>query len=841
MTRWARLFLLLTILLAALGVLSPGGSAFAASGTGDGTISVTLATPAGIPASVALSAASRYVAAKPAGGTSTTVPLSVAAGAYKVQADPMTIDGQFYVPTSSRPEVPVQAGQTATLNVTYTLDTSARDFHASAVDQTSITLTWTAQPQFRMVVRRTATYAPAKAPDQGIDVPVVGGSAVDSGLQPGTQYTYGLFAQYQAKWVGPMALRVGTASTAKTAAAYVASPQTQILKNSDVLVATTTGTGVRVVLARGLPTPVVGAAVVLPISASLPGGFLGVVSGVSPDGQTLDLVSGGITDAFDYYDISMPDIQGSAPLPLKPAALAATAQATTSPPANGPIAPADRQPLADTSAASSPSSLNPQTAMLAKSAAALAPSTAPSCDLGGSGTGSISFAPSISLAGSHFTGTISKYQILGKNVPIGATLDMSIVATVTGTARVTTSGNLSCNAPLPSVLVPIPQAAPVPLSFYFSPTAQFTVGGSVDMSYLGLTATAGVHVAGHFGLTDGATFSGNPILSAVPTTPTTVKNGTVGLKVGGQIIIGPGAGTPKAGVIAGVGGEFNPIDANFGFVFPQNDPRFNTCLKASAAFTRSLYLVAKAWVGNWDITKSITLDALQGSTDYPGSPWYYPSGCKDAVSPSGTVLGGGVTKINDTVTGGQNQLGYLPGLVPGKTTWVLSTGNVGDVVGVPSKFASTDLGGSGDADLTALAGRPTYDAVGYTVTLVPTASTLHIRYAFASEEYPEYVGSAYNDVMAVYVNGVNCATVPGTTTPVSINTVNMNLNSQYYVDNTTGAAGYSTSMDGLTVPLECKVPVQIGQPVTVKIAIADASDQIYDSAVALLDQGIWAD
>jgi hypothetical protein len=95
--------------------------------------------------------------------------------------------------------------------------------------------------------------------------------------------------------------------------------------------------------------------------------------------------------------------------------------------------------------------------------------------------------------------------------------------------------------------------------------------------------------------------------------------------------------------------------------------------------------------------------------------------------------------------------------------------------------------------------------------------------------------------MAVRVNGKNCATVPGSTDPVSVNTINDKTNSAYYVDNSTGAAGYSTSMDGLTIPLTCSVPVTFGQPVTVQIAVADTSDDAYDSAVALLDGGIWPD
>jgi hypothetical protein len=32
-----------------------------------------------------------------------------------------------------------------------------------------------------------------------------------------------------------------------------------------------------------------------------------------------------------------------------------------------------------------------------------------------------------------------------------------------------------------------------------------------------------------------------------------------------------------------------------------------------------------------------------------------------------------------------------------------------------------------------------------------------------------------------------------------------------------------------------------GVPATVRIVVADATDSIYDSAVALLDQGIWSE
>lgn len=54
-------------------------------------------------------------------------------------------------------------------------------------------------------------------------------------------------------------------------------------------------------------------------------------------------------------------------------------------------------------------------------------------------------------------------------------------------------------------------------------------------------------------------------------------------------------------------------------------------------------------------------------------------------------------------------------------------------------------------------------------------------------------------------------------------------------------AGYGTSKDGLTVPLACGVPVQPGEPVTVKIAVAMSPHGVFDSAIALLDDGIWSD
>jgi len=620
-----------------------------------------------------------------------------------------------------------------------------------------------------------------------------------------------------------MVLRVVTANTANPSqAVYVSSPNTLILNAGDVTSAAPTGGGVHVVLGNGVATPFIGAAVILPITPSLPGGFLGIVTAVSADGHTLDLVAGGLSDAFDYYSISVPDLSTLTASPMTPLKLSSPSIAQKAPIHRL----ADRRHRASSKLAS-PS---------------IAPSSGLSSCLGGSATEEVTFTPSLALAG-HFNAKIDKYNVLGVNIPQGASLDMAVAATVSGAASVKTSATLNCGIPIPPLLVTI-TADPVPISFYLSPIAQFTIGGALEVSNLGVAVTGGVQVSGHLGLTGGASFSASPIMKAVPLTPKVTANGAIGLKVGGQVIVGPGAGTPDAGVIAGLGGELDPIDASFEPVFTANDTNFNACLQSSVGFTRSLSFTAKAWLGNWDITQSITLDALTGSTPYLGSPWYLPSGCQNAEpQPSTDLLGAGVTKVDEALVGSPTQWGNLDGLAPGHTAWVLSTGNVADVIGNPSQFASTDLGEPGDPDLSALSGEPTYDAASYTVTLVPTGSTLHVKYVFASEEYPEFVGSQYNDVMAIFVNGTNCATVPGTNLPVSVNTINYETNAQYFVDNLglNGAPGYNTSMNGLTVPLTCSVTVTPGVPVTVKISVADSSDHIYDSAVALLDQGIWSD
>ena len=382
---------------------------------------------------------------------------------------------------------------------------------------------------------------------------------------------------------------------------------------------------------------------------------------------------------------------------------------------------------------------------------------------------------------------------------------------------------------------------PVPMAVYLKPTVEVGIGGLLKVSNVGVALTMGFQTQGHVGFDGGNNISGKRLSTATPLTPVYEAGGiAVTGKIGASLLIGPGAGSEKVGVIVGIGGDFSPLDMNVTGTLPLTAGA-SPCYSFEAAYTLGIIVSARAWLGPINFEGTYPIPALTGTWHYPNSPFHLPTDCDKVATPPESIIGSGVTKVGDNVTGSPDQMGYVDGFVPGAKTWVLSTGKISDAQGVPSYFASSSMGMPGDPGLSDLSGHQTYDAAGYTVTVVPTGHALKVKYVFASEEYPEFVDSSFNDVMAVFVNGTNCALVPDTTTPVSINTVNAGANSQYYIDNQTGASGYGTTYDGLTKPLVCSAPVTPGVPATVRIVVADASDSIYDSAVALLDQGIWSE
>jgi hypothetical protein len=188
---------------------------------------------------------------------------------------------------------------------------------------------------------------------------------------------------------------------------------------------------------------------------------------------------------------------------------------------------------------------------------------------------------------------------------------------------------------------------------------------------------------------------------------------------------------------------------------------------------------------------------------------------------------------------------------------VLGTGDVRDTEGPNASNAAMHggLSNGSDPDLAPLI--PGYSVRNYNrieFDFIPTAHVMEFKYIFASEEYPEYVNSNFNDVFGFFVNDVtggligaktNIAVLPGGT-PVAINNVNNGYqssncyptatgsnpsNSAYFVKNTCNSPG--TEMDGYTVVLTATYNVVPCRTYRLKLAIGNAGDMNLGSAVFL--------
>ena len=176
-------------------------------------------------------------------------------------------------------------------------------------------------------------------------------------------------------------------------------------------------------------------------------------------------------------------------------------------------------------------------------------------------------------------------------------------------------------------------------------------------------------------------------------------------------------------------------------------------------------------------------------------------------------------------------LGFNSGLI-------MSTGNAAAAANPQTSNASSALGATlSDPQLTAISAGATNDVCIITITIIPQCNTLALRFVFGSEEYPEFVGGNFNDVFGFFVSGENPSGAPYNNynvaqlpngTPVSINSVNANNNNAYYVNN---AGNSMITYDGLTAVLLPVLDVVPCQPYVFKLAIADAGDSSYDSAI----------
>ncbi|WP_264213699.1 Hint domain-containing protein [Leisingera thetidis] len=196
-----------------------------------------------------------------------------------------------------------------------------------------------------------------------------------------------------------------------------------------------------------------------------------------------------------------------------------------------------------------------------------------------------------------------------------------------------------------------------------------------------------------------------------------------------------------------------------------------------------------------------------------------------SASYSGDALSSGIYSGADTTT---------PGVAPADSGVILSTGYARDFTNsdgstntnVRSNTSTNTSGANNDADFNALAGAATRDASFLEIDFTPEGDVLTIDFVLSSEEYPEFINSQYNDVVGVWVNGVEAQVSIGNGT-ASIGNINGGETENIYVDNT--GDQYNTEMDGFTITLTFVAPVNAGQVNTLKIGVADTADSSYDT------------
>ena len=210
-------------------------------------------------------------------------------------------------------------------------------------------------------------------------------------------------------------------------------------------------------------------------------------------------------------------------------------------------------------------------------------------------------------------------------------------------------------------------------------------------------------------------------------------------------------------------------------------------------------------------------------------------------------------------TGHKSQLGYFKtefsDYIDIKEGVILATGEAINAIKPNNSSRITgNLQGNGDADLTRIAKNRTEDACILEFTFIPEGSHFEFQYVFASEEYPEYVNHGVNDVFAFILTDLetgkrkNLAFLPISKEAVTVDNVNSIKNSEYFILNgrwikgenqkyveekELGEYAYNFQYDGFTTWLKAESMVVPGQRYSLKIAIADAGDGAYDSAVLL--------
>ncbi|MEM7075154.1 MAG: Hint domain-containing protein [Pseudomonadota bacterium] len=207
------------------------------------------------------------------------------------------------------------------------------------------------------------------------------------------------------------------------------------------------------------------------------------------------------------------------------------------------------------------------------------------------------------------------------------------------------------------------------------------------------------------------------------------------------------------------------------------------------------------------------------------------------------IFGDGVTVTSASYTGDNDSSGIYTdggissGVTPSETGVMFSTGDLrGFTNNNPSQSnlrTGTTTASSGPnnvPDFNAAAGTNTFDASYLDVEFTTDADVMTMQFVFASEEFPEFTGSEFQDFIGVWINGsfVELSVGNGDIDPGNLES---GSSPNLFVDNTTDA--FNTEMDGFTATLTLTIPVSDTGPNFLRIGIADVADSNYDSTLLI--------
>lgn len=621
----------LTVAVVGAGAAVPAGAnptpqAPVAQAAKTGRVIVTVRGPKALANQVTLRSTRQRAVLTRRAGTRLRMTRKVRVGTFRVQASPSLLRGQLYRPVVTTKRIRVRAGRTTRTVVTWRKATAPGQIAMTGASSSTIKLAWKGTRATRFEVRRTVGEKAPRRRTAGTRVAIGTPRQVeDTGLAAGQRYAYSLWVRKKInrkqRWLGPVSVVAGTSQadpvTGIETPVYSILPGGTVVDPADRDQVSVRGGRVFVRLAPGRPAPVIGGGVALPISAALPGGYLGKVDQVQPDGRTVRLAQAGLPDLFSQYSLDA-EVSDTFDLPAAEINWPSQVPATASGPADaddftiGPDAvkgsPAGRQER--------PSPRTPAPAEYEREC-----SDVPASSLG------VSVDPIFEASGDLDVDVHSTWGI-PHAVQVRADTDLTFGAV----AKVETATTVECALSLGEFQLQV-VSYPVPMALKYEGKASMYVSGTLKAENVGFTSTldmgADVRMGSRSHFNPWFNLDGDLL------DPQGSGEVEVGLELGGGVTFGPGAGSKNVGAIAGIQGNLTLAKASVTGKFGLDEHNYDQCLNASLGGEASVDLVAEAWAGPLSIGAKHTI--WDGEKSYFADKWM-PEDCnEDPVVGEGRV------------------------------------------------------------------------------------------------------------------------------------------------------------------------------------------------------------